>query len=229
MKRYVYSMGAVMLLGCCMPALAQDDYGAPPPGPDYHPAKRYFAGGYTVATGEAANFVDNGWNFGSGVQWRLPPGPVSLRLGIEYDRNKATDQLLSEGAAANQTRINHGWSELFSMDLDAVFDIPLSGSINAYVLAGGGGAIRRINLTQTVGTGGPHCNDWPGFCDAGGYPGDVLVDSKTTGRWEWNAGVGLKFSINSAGDAFFVEARCIEVETPVPTVFVPIRVGLLFW
>ena len=28
-------------------------------------------------------------------------------------------------------------------------------------------------------------------------------------------------------DAFFVEARYMEVETPVPTGFVPIRVGLL--
>jgi hypothetical protein len=28
-------------------------------------------------------------------------------------------------------------------------------------------------------------------------------------------------------DAFFVEARYLEVETPVPTGFVPIRVGLL--
>jgi Outer membrane protein beta-barrel domain len=225
MKRYVYSLGAVMLLGCCMPALASYYFG-PPPGPD-NPSTRYFAGGYTVATGEAANFVDNGWNFGTGVQWRLAQGPVSLRLDFEYSRNKATNQLLSEGAAANQTRINHGWSELFSNDLDAIYDIPLSRGINAYVMAGGGGAIRRISLTQTVASGGTYCNDWAGFCDVGSSPGDVLVDSKTTGRWAWNAGVGLSFSIGSGGDAFFVEARYMEVETPVPTAFVPIRVGLL--
>jgi hypothetical protein len=56
----------------------------------------------------------------------------------------------------------------------------------------------------------------------------VLVDSRNTGRWEWNAGVGISFSIDNDGDAFFVETRYIEMETPVPTVFVPIRVGLLF-
>jgi Outer membrane protein beta-barrel domain len=226
MKRYVYSLGAVMLLGCCMPALAQGYFGGPAPGPDYNPPKRYLAGGYTVATGEAANFVDNGWNVGTGVQWRLASSPVSLRLDFEYSRNKATNQLLSEGALANQTQINHGWTDLWSNDLDAIYDIPLSRSINAYVMGGGGGAIRRISLTQTVGTGGPYCNDWAGFCDAGGYPGDVLVDSKTTGRWEWNAGVGLSFSLGG-GDAFFIEARYMEVETRIPSVFVPIRVGLL--
>src|SRR5882724_4885623 len=123
MKRYVYSMGAVMLLGCCMPALAQGFYIGSPPDSDDRPAKRYFAGGSTIATGEAANFVNNGWNGGAGVQWRLPPSPVSLRLDFGYSRNNATSQLLSEGAAAEQTRINHGWSELFSMDLDAIFNI----------------------------------------------------------------------------------------------------------
>ena len=101
MKRYVYSMGAVMLLGCCMPALAQGYFGGPPADADYNLPKRYFAGGYTVATGEAANFVNNGWNVGTGLQWRLGPSPVSLRLDFEYSRNNATDQLLSEGAAAS--------------------------------------------------------------------------------------------------------------------------------
>ena len=225
MKRYVYSLGTVMLLGCCMPALAQSDYSGPA-GPDYIPGKRYVAGGYTVATGAAANFVDNGWNLGGGVQWQLGPGPVWLRLDFEYSRNDATHQLLSEGAAANQTRIDHGWSDLWSNDLDAVYYMRLSRGIHAYVTAGGGGAIRRIALTQTVSNGGPICVDWAGFCANGGYPNDVLVDSKTTGRWEWNAGVGLNFSLGGT-DSFFVEARYMEVETPVPTRFVPIRVGLM--
>ena len=91
---------------------------------------------------------------------------------------------------------------------------------------GGGGAIRRISLTHTVGADGTTCNDWAGFCDAGLYPGDVLVERKTTGRWEWNAGVGLSFSLGG-GESFFVEARYMEVETPVPTAFVPIRVGFM--
>jgi hypothetical protein len=226
MNRYVYSMGAVMLLGCCMSALAQGDYAGPAPVPDHPPANWYFAGGYTVATGEAANFVNNGWNVGTGVQWRPHPGPISLRVDFEYSRNDATNQLLTEGTAANQTQINHGWSDLFSTDFDAVFDIALSHGVKAYVLGGGGGAIRRISLTQTVGAGGTYCNNWAGFCDAGGYPGDVLVDRKTTGRWEWNAGVGLNVSVGG-GQSFFVEARYMEIETPVPTGFVPIRVGFM--
>lgn len=226
MRHYVHSLGAVMLLGLCMPVLAQDYYAGPAPGPlDHTPLKGYVAGGYTVAAGEAANFVNNGWNVGGGWQWGTP-GPVWLRLNFEYSRNDATNQLLTEGTAANQTQINHGWSDLYSTDFDAVYYMRLSRGIKAYVLAGGGGAIRRISLTQTVSSGATVCNDWAGFCEAGGYPGNVLVDSKTTGRWEWNAGVGLDFSIGGS-ESFFVEARYMEIETPVPTTFIPIRVGLM--
>jgi len=225
MKRYVYSLGVVTLLACCLPVMAQSEYGGPA-GSNFMPGKGYAAGGYTVVTGEAANFVDNGWNVGGGMQWQPGPGPIWLRLDFEYSRNDATHQLLGEGAAANQTRIDHGWSDLWSNDLDAVYYLPLSHRIHAYVMAGGGGAIRRISLTQTVSNGGPSCVDWAGLCGNGGYPGDVVVDSKTTGRWEWNAGVGLNFSLGGT-DSFFVEARYMEVETPVPTVLVPIRFGLL--
>ncbi len=224
-KRYVYSMGAVVLLGCCMPALALSVSGGDSDR-DYALGFSYMAGGYSVATGATANYVNNGWNTGAGVQWRLGPGPVSLRLDFAASNNNATSQLLSEGAAANQTRIDHGGSLLLSNDLDAVFDLPLSPGIKAYLLGGGGGAIRRIELTQTVTAGGKYCNDWAGFCASGSNPGDVLVDSKTTGRWEWNAGVGLRFSTRGR-DFLFIEARYIEMQTPVPTSFIPIRVGVI--
>ena len=224
MKRYVYSLGVVTLLACCMPAIAANgDYGLAAPDTVGRP---YGAGGYTVAAGEAANFVNNGWNLGTGVQWRLGPGPVWLRLDFQYNRNNATPQLLNEGSAVNQTRVDHGWTDLWSNDLDAVYYLALSRGIHAYFMAGGGGAIRRISLTRTVNNGGPSCLDWAGLCANGGYAGDVLVGSKTTGRWELNAGAGLNFAIGGT-DSFFVEARYMEMETPVRTVFVPIRFGLL--
>jgi hypothetical protein len=225
MKRYVYSLGAVALLAVGMPAIAFEASGNVLDNPDIILGKGYFAGGYTVATQDAAQFVDNGWNLGFGGQWQLGTGPVWLRLDFAYSRNEANHQLLNEGSAVNQTRIDHGWSDLWSNDLDAIYYIPLSPRVRAYVMGGGGGAIRRISLTQTVGGGGPFCFDWTGLCTNGGYPGDVLVDSKTTGRWEWNAGAGLNFSLGGTA-SLFIEARYTEVETPVPTRFIPIRLGI---
>lgn len=223
MKRYIYSLGAVVLLGSGVPALAQGYFGR---GADY-PLHWYVDGGYTVTTGQTANYLDNGWNVGGGLQWRPQPGPFSLRLDLSYSRNDATNRLLNEGSAADQTQIDDGWGDLFTFDIDGVFDIPLAPGVKAYVMAGGGGAYRRISLTQTAGFGGYYCDDWGGFCEVGYYPGDVLVDRTRTTRFAWNAGVGLNFALYG-NQSWFVEARYTQMETPVPTSFVPIRVGYRF-
>jgi hypothetical protein len=76
MKRYIYSLGAVLLLGAGVPAMAQGYYYGP--GPDL-PLHFYVDGGYSVMTGQTSNYLDNGWNIGGGVQWRPAPGPFSLR------------------------------------------------------------------------------------------------------------------------------------------------------
>ena len=47
MKRYICSLGAVMLLGSCVPVMAQGYFG---PGPD-HPLHWYVDGGFTATTG----------------------------------------------------------------------------------------------------------------------------------------------------------------------------------
>jgi hypothetical protein len=223
MKRYIYPLGAAMLFGSVVPALAQGYYG-----PHYdNPVHFYVDGGYTVTTGQTSNYLDNGWNIGGGVQWRPEPGPLSLRLDLNYSRNDASNQLLQEGSVADQTHIDDGWADLFTFDLDGVYDIPFANGVKAYLMAGGGGAYRRISLTQTVGFQGYYCDGWWGFCESGFVPGDVLVDRTSTTRWEWNAGVGVNFPLYG-GQSWFVEARYTEMQTPVRTSFVPIRVGFRF-
>ena len=225
MKRYVFSsLGAVMLLAGTVPAMAQVYYGGG--GPAF-PVHWYVDGGYSVTTGQTTNYLDNGWNVGGGVQWRPTPGPMSLRLDGSFSRFDATNQLLADSAAANNTYINNGWGDVASLDLDGVFDIPLGNGIKAYVMAGGGGAYRRINFTQTVGYGGYYCDGWTGYCQPGYSVGDVLVDHQTTTRWEWNAGAGINFPLYG-GQSWFVEAKYTQMMTPVPTSFIPIRVGFRF-
>src|SRR5690348_13271643 len=109
MKRYIYSLGAAMLFASCAPVMAQAYYGS---GPNV-PVHWYIDAGGSVTTGQTSNYLDNGWNIGGGVQWRPSPGPFSLRADLSYARNDATNQLLAEGAAANQTQIDNGWADLF--------------------------------------------------------------------------------------------------------------------
>src|ERR1700722_7832669 len=101
MRRYIYSLGAVMLLAGTVPAMAQVYYGGPG-----LPLHWYVDGGYSATTGQTNNYLDNGWNIGGGVQWRPSPGPLSLRVDGSFSRFDATNQLLGDAAQANQTYIN---------------------------------------------------------------------------------------------------------------------------
>jgi hypothetical protein len=222
MKRYIYSLGAVLLLGGCLPAMAQGYYG-----PGGLPIHWYVDGGYSATTGQTSNYLDNGWNLGGGVEWIPVPGPFALRADLNFSRFDATHRLLAEGAQQNQTEIDDGWADVFTFDLDGVFHIPLGGGINAYLMAGGGGAWRRIDFTQRVGFGGYYCDGWTGFCSGGYYGDNALVSRDTTTRWEWNAGAGINFPLYH-GQSWFIEAKYTEMQTPVRTSFIPIRVGYRF-
>ena len=107
MKGYVYSMGVVTLLAVCMPAMAFQASGNLLDNPDIILGKGYFAGGYTVATGDAANFVDNGWNLGFGGQWQLGTGPVWLRLDFEYSCLTAVSAVVGNRSSCSRACSRH--------------------------------------------------------------------------------------------------------------------------
>ena len=102
MKRYFYSLGAVLLLGGCVPAMAQGYYGS-----SGLPVHWYVDGGYSVTTGQTSNYLENGWNIGGGVEWSPAPGPFALRADLNFNRFNATNQLLALGAQQNQTALEH--------------------------------------------------------------------------------------------------------------------------
>jgi opacity protein-like surface antigen len=222
MKRYIWSLGAVLFVGSCVPALAQVY------DPQQRPLQWHIDAGYSLTTGRTADFLDNGWSIGSGVTWRpLADSPLALRADLTYTRFSATDRLLNLGEVVNQTRIDDGNGQILGLDVDAVFNVPLGRGVRGYLLAGVGVDYRRIDLTQTVAVGGFVCDEWWGFCGRGYFPGDVLVDREETTRFAWNAGVGVEFALYG-GQSWFIEARYNRMETQQPTEFIPIRVGLRF-
>jgi len=152
---------------------------------------------------------------------------VSLRADLGFSQFNATNHLITLGEIQNQTYIDDGTGRVVNLDVDAVFHVPLGPRVRAYILGGIGAAYRRIELTQTVGFAGYYCDPWYGYCGIGFEPGDLLIHSEETTRFAWNAGVGVEFPWYN-GQGWFIEARYNRVETPVPTEFVPIRVGIRF-
>jgi opacity protein-like surface antigen len=219
---------AVLLAGLATEASAQyrysDSYAYGPRGP----IQWHVTGGYAATTGQTSDYLQGGWNIAGGLTFRPDPAsPFSLRADLSVSRFNATNNLLNIGAEQNQTQIDDGWADVVSLDVDGVLDMPLGPRARGYVMAGVGGAYRRIDLTQTVGFGGYFCDTWYGYCGVGVVDGDVLVQREETTRFAWNAGLGVEFPLYN-GQSWFVEARYYRMETPQPTEFIPIRIGFRF-
>lgn len=220
------ALPALLLLGAWTEAPAQSYY------------ERYYApqshvhwhidAGYAATSGQIADFLDGGWTIGGGLTWQPDyRSPLALRADLNYSRFNATRQLIAINQAANQAQIDHGYGEIVDFSVDGEYRVPLSPYLTGFAVAGVGFAHRRIALTQTVAVGDYICDYWFGYCEFGLVPGDVVVASDNTTRFAWNAGLGLDFALRG-GDTFFVEARFTRVQTPQPSDFVPIRVGLRF-
>lgn len=227
MRKMFCGLTALVLAGVANVASAQygyandDAYGR-------SPVQWHLMGGAALTTGHTADYLETGYTVGGGLTFRPDPrSPFSLRADLSFSRFNATNRLLNIGAEQNQTEIDDGWGDIVNLDVDGVLDIPLGARVRGYVMAGVGGAYRRIDLTQTVGFGGYFCDDWYGYCGIGVVPGDVLVQREETTRFAWNAGVGVEFPLYR-GQSFFVEARYTRMQTPNPTEFIPIRVGYRF-
>jgi len=226
MTRYVYPLGALLLFAAWAEAPAQnytEQYYAPQQHVHWH-----LDTGYVAPTGQISDALDGGWTIGGGFTWQPDfSSPLALRTDLNYSRFGATRQLIGINEALDQTEIDDGYGEIVDLAVDGEYRMPLSPYVTAFALAGIGVAHRRIALTQTVPVAGYFCDPWFGYCDVGLVPGDVVVASDNTTRFAWNAGLGLDFAL-WGGQTFFVEARFTRMQTPQPTDFVPIRVGLRF-
>ena len=226
MKRYLYPLAALALLGAWAQAPAENYYERYY-GPQEH-VHWHLDAGYAATTGQIADFLDSGWSIGGGLSWQPDfSSPFALRADLDYTRFNATRQLIAVNQAANQTQIDDGYGEVVDLAVDGEYKMPLTPYVTGYALAGIGVAHRRIALTQTVAVGDYFCDSWFGYCEYGLVPGEVVVASDNTTQFAWNAGVGLDFDLRN-GETFFVEARFTRMQTTQPTNFVPIRVGLRF-
>jgi len=224
--RYAYPL-AVLLLVASAEAAAQnytERYYAPEEHVHWH-----IDTGYAATSGAIADALDGGWTFGGGFSWQPDyASPFALRADLDYGRFEATRQLIAINQPLYRTQINDGYGEVLDLAVDGEYEAPITPYIRGFAVAGVGAAYRRLALTQTVAYGDYFCDPWFGYCEFGVAPGEVIVASEDTTRFEWNAGLGLDFALGG-GESFFVEARFTRIETPAqPTDFIPIRVGLRF-
>ena len=185
-------------------------------------------GGWTPVSGDAADYIDDGYTLGFGVQWRPDTrGPLALEADLSWSEFDATQQLLDLGQSANpDIRVDDGSATVWQLTAAAKYYFPISARASFYGLAGIGVYNRDVELTQTVLVAGTWC-DWWGFCYPAVGTGQAVVSSDDTTEFGWNVGIGFEFPFGY-GPAWFIEARYQVIETDNPTEYIPIQIGYRF-
>jgi len=216
MKSYIGILAPALLLGCAAPAFAQT-YQYPGPAP----VQWFINAGGSITQGQTADFFDNGWTIGGGLNFTPDPAqPFLLRLDLNYSRFDATNEFLSENQQLTQTPIDNGSMQTVTGFLNGVLQAPLNPWMRFYLTGGVGAGYRRLELTQN----GFFCNSF--FCGSA-FDRNRLVASQDTTHFAWNAGLGMDFTL-PRGQSWFVEARYERIETQQATELVPIRFGFRF-
>lgn len=220
MKKSARLLAPVLLAGFCAPALAQV-YAVQP-----LPLQWFVDAGPSFPLGTTADYLNTGWTVGGGFNVRQDPSqPFFLRTELNYSRFGASSELISAGQTASQTQINGGYGEALDGQVDGVFEQPFNAYSRFYLTGGIGLAYRRIQLTQS---GASPCNEFLGVCGPG-FAGSTTngVSHYDNTRFAWNVGAGFDFPLAGV-QSWFVEARYERIETPAPTEFLPIRIGIRF-
>lgn len=226
MNRYLLSLGTVMMLGLAARASARNYYEQT--FRPWEPVRWHVDAGYSPTIGQTSQYFHGGFTIGGGLTWQpRPTEPFALRADLEYTQFDATRNLIAVNEQADGIEIDQGYGEVFGLNVDGEYRVALSDRMSGFALAGIGVDHMRVALTQTVAFGDYYCDPWFGYCSYGLVPGQVVVASGGTTRLAFNAGFGVDFALGD-GQTLFVEARYQRLQTPQPTEFVPLTVGLRF-
>jgi opacity protein-like surface antigen len=191
----------------------------------YHPFAFSIDGGYTFATGNTNQLLDDGGNVGLGLTW-FPSSilPLGIRIDGSYSRFDARPALLDQSGVG----YSFGHEALYGGDADLQFDLAHGSSRSKFYLFGGAGWYREQTVLKQVSfESGNFC----GFFSCGpGFGPVITAEERSTSPWRtsWNAGVGWESAL-SDNASFFVEARYLRI-TPINSNmgFVPVRFGFRF-
>lgn len=226
----IYACGAAAVtLVLTVPAFADDYYYHPGQSSesyyDIPPLQMQIEGGGAVTTGQTGKFFDNGWTAGAGIIWHPEPGPLALRTMLDFTRLGATQQAIQDAESETQMEIDNGFADVASLHINGMYEWPIAPFTRAYLTAGGGGSWERVEFTQRYPFEGYFCDWW--VCGTSYRVGQLVVSRNQTTRLSWDAGVGLDFSTGGY-QSWFIEATFEKVDTPQPTTFVPITIGIRF-
>jgi len=196
----------------------------PPRPPDYHKWTFSVGGGANLPRGTTQTFVKGG----GGTAVAGAGRNFNRVLGVNIDfmwnnlplRNSALSLAQAPGAKTN----------LYSLSLDPVFNIPVTKHYSGFITTGLGFYHRSGELDSTTVVTGSPCNpffQWWGSCVVNGIPPNRNVRSSTENALGENFGFGLTYKLRPMGPRLYFEFAFHHAShNGITTDVRPVTVGL---
>ena len=193
----------------------------------------HFAAGYSFAESDFGDIVDDDLYLNGGATYWPEDWAIGIDLDLawsQYDlSNSAIGAIndLIDADPLNMGSVTGGDINVWSLSVNAMWGPNTGGSVGFYVIGGVGvdfidGKITNQQLVYYP----PICDPWYWWCIPGGVgPGTVIVGSKDTTEFAWNAGIGVDFELGG-GSTLYLEAKYHAAETDrASTAFIPFVIG----
>jgi hypothetical protein len=178
--------------------------------------------GYSGVSGDASDFVKDGWSVGFGVVWTPTKGFLQVRGDLGYDWwDIKTGDIPSSGGGDATSRIDDGNGSVWYLRGGVQMGTKREG-FNFYGGVGISGNYLKAELTQEALVTGIWC-DWWGWCYPYTTVGDLIVADESTTKFGYYAMIGGSFQLGP-GD-LFIEATYNWVQTKTTLEYYPIVVG----
>ena len=205
----------VLVVAVAIPAQAQDK----------KEVQGYIAGGYVMPEGNAADFLNAGWNLSGGLILRpRPENPFGIRFDFGYSDMGANNTAIDIGTAAGY-RVDGGYMSMWNLTAEALWEFGNPDKVGGYLGVGFGGYSRYAALTADVQQVGYICDPWWG-CYYASYPGtQTIVHDKLT-KFGWSTALGMTFAVGNG--QMYLEARYHYMISDPATEYIPILIGYRF-
>jgi len=185
----------------------------------------YIAGGYVMPEGQAADFVNGGWNLSGGAIFRpRPDKPFGVRLDLGYSDMGANNYAVNAGTSAGY-RVDGGYMSMGNLTAEFLYEFGNPDKFGGYLAVGGGGYRRYAALTANVNSVGYICDPWWG-CYYAPYTGSQTIASDSLIKWGWSVAGGATFAVGNG--QLYLEARYHWMMSNSSTQYFPILIGYRF-
>ena len=182
------------------------------------PLKGHIQFGGSWPQGDAEKIIDAGWSLHGGATmypWEAPLG-VRFDVGVEWWD--------ADSGFLDDIGVDDGWSRMWSLTAELLYEPNTSGPVGFYAGVGGGGYFGYLELTEPGYAYGWYCDYYWGYCYPGAVAGDYVIDSESVSAFGLKASVGVTFK-TSGGGQFYLEANYNWVDTANPLKYMPVAIG----